>query len=211
MLDVRRIVTGPLAENCYVVWCAERDAVVVDPGGEAASILECIDRHGLRLRAVLGTHAHYDHIGAVATIAERHGVVFHLHSADRQLLRRANFYGRFFSGQEAIRIPTVGVELAGGDELRLGALTVVVVHTPGHSPGSVCFEIGDELFTGDTLLDGRLGRTDLPGGDRDALDASVAMLAARYGPRTILRPGHGEAAPFGEVAGRLATLSELRG
>ncbi len=211
MLDVARIVTGPWKENCYVVACAAGDAVVIDPGGEPAQIREHVAAAGLRVHAVVNTHAHYDHLGAVVPVVEEYGVPFHLHPDDADLLRRANFYRVLFLGEDSIRIPAVDVELADGDTLRFGALEVSVVHTPGHTPGSVCFEIAGELFTGDTVMAKQLGRTDLPGGDRDLLLSSVHLLAERYPTGTRLHPGHGPSALMGEVLPRLDALPELRG
>jgi hydroxyacylglutathione hydrolase len=208
MAEVTTIVTGRWRENCYVVAAGE-DAVVIDPGGELERIRESLS--GLTPHAVLNTHAHYDHLGAVAPVCEEFGVPFHLHPADADLLQRANFYRTLFLGEESIRIPSLDVELADGIPQRFGALELGVLHTPGHTPGSVCFECDGELFSGDTVMAKHLGRTDLPGGDRDQLLASVAMLAERYPPATRLWPGHGQPAELGEVVSRLAGLPEFRG
>jgi hydroxyacylglutathione hydrolase len=209
VLEVARIVTGRWKENCYVVSSAE-DAVVIDPGGELAQIRAHVEAARLRVHAVLNTHAHYDHLGAVVPVVAEYGVPFHLHPADEDLLRRANFYRTLFLGEESIRIPTIDVELADGTALRFGGLELDVVHTPGHTPGSVCFVAAGELFTGDTVMARHLGRTDLPGGDRDVLLSSVQLLAERYPPETRLHPGHGEEASLGEVLSRLPALTELR-
>jgi glyoxylase-like metal-dependent hydrolase (beta-lactamase superfamily II) len=209
--DVARIVTGRWKENCYVVAGPGGDAIVIDPGGELAQIQAHVVERDLRVHAVLNTHAHYDHLGAVVPVVEQYGAPFHLHPADEDLLRRANFYRRLFLGEESIRIPSVDRELADGEQLSFGSLEVGVVHTPGHTPGSVCFECDGELFTGDTVMAKHLGRTDLPGGDRDLLMASVALIAERYPEGTRLSPGHGEAAELGEVLSRLGGLPEFRG
>jgi hydroxyacylglutathione hydrolase len=206
--DVATIVTGRWRENCYVV-CAGTDAVVVDPGGELEQIEERLS--GLRVHAVLNTHAHYDHLGAVVPVCDAHGCPFRLHPADEDLLKRANFYRTLFLGEDQIQIPTIDGPLAHGERLTFGALELEVVHTPGHTPGSVCFECDGELVTGDTVMARHLGRTDLPGGDREQLLASVAMLAERYPPATRIWPGHGEPAELGEVVARLAGLPEFRG
>jgi glyoxylase-like metal-dependent hydrolase (beta-lactamase superfamily II) len=209
--DVARIVTGRWKENCYVASSPAGDAVVIDPGGEVAQIQARVADGGLRVHAVLNTHAHYDHLGAVVRVAEQYGVPFHLHPADEDLLQRANFYRALFLGDESIAIPSLDSELADGLELSFGTLEVAVVHTPGHTPGSVCLECDGELFTGDTVMAKHLGRTDLPGGDRELLLASVALLAERYPAETVLHPGHGEPAVLGEVLSRLAGLPEFRG
>lgn len=191
--------------------CQDGDAVVIDPGGEFPQIRAHVAAAGLRVHAVINTHAHYDHLGAVVPVVEEYGVLFHLHPADEDLLRRANFFRTLFLGEEAIRIPTIDAELADATPLRFGALEIDVVHTPGHTPGSVCFEAGGELFTGDTVMARHLGRTDLPGGDRDALMSSVELLAQRYPRDTRVQPGHGEPASLGDVISRVAAFPELRG
>jgi hydroxyacylglutathione hydrolase len=208
---VESIVTGRWKENCYVASSPAGDAVVIDPGGELDRIKAHVAEGDLRVHAVLNTHAHYDHLGAVVPVCETYGVPFHLHPADEDLLRRANFYRTLFLGEESIRIPSVDAELADGTLLRFGSLEVGVAHTPGHTPGSVCFECDGELFTGDTVMAEHLGRTDLPGGDRELLLRSVTLLAERHPSETLLHPGHGEQARLGEVLSRLEGLPEFHG
>jgi hydroxyacylglutathione hydrolase len=209
--DVARIVTGRWKENCYVVSAPGGDTVVIDPGGELERIQAHVAERGLTVHAVVNTHAHYDHLGAVVAVGERYGAPFHLHPADEDLLRRANFYRTLFLGEESIPIPSVDAELADGAGLRFGSLELGVVHTPGHTPGSVCLECDGELFTGDTVMAEHLGRTDLPGGDRELLLASVALLAERYPVETLLYPGHGESSGLGDVLSRLEGLPEFQG
>jgi hydroxyacylglutathione hydrolase len=209
--DVARIVTGRWRENCYIASSPDGDAVVIDPGGELAQIQAHVAEGELRVHAVINTHAHYDHLGAVVPVVEQYGAPFHLHPADEDLLRRANFYRTLFLGEESIQIPSADRPLEDGAHLRFGSLEVGVVHTPGHTPGSVCFECDGELFTGDTVMARHLGRTDLPGGDREQLLASVALLGERYPAGTVLHPGHGEAAALGDVMSRVGGLPEFHG
>jgi hydroxyacylglutathione hydrolase len=208
-VHVRKIVTGRWKENCYLAWSDAGDAVVVDPGGEFAQICEQVLREGLRMHAVINTHAHYDHLGSVADVVDKYEVPFFLHPDDEALLVRANFYRTLFLGEEAIRIPTVDVHLVDGP-LQFGTLGITVMHTPGHTLGSVCFEMEGVLFTGDTVMANHLGRTDLPGGDRDSLLASVERIAERYPVDTRLHPGHGDTATLGDVCSRLPALPEFR-
>ena len=189
---MHRIVTGPLDENCYVVSIASGDAVVVDPGDDADRIAAYLKRRRLDLRGILITHAHDDHLAAAGDVSELTGAAVHLHSADAALLRRANLYRVFGRREDAIRIPTVGVDLAGRTILRFGLLQASVLHTPGHTLGSVCFGIGADLFTGDTVLADHTIQTNLPEEDRGLLAASHEAIAASYPPDTVLRPGHGE-------------------
>lgn len=196
---VHRIAGGPWDQNCYVVSAGSRDAVVVDPGGGANLVADRVEASGLRLHAVLATHGHHDHVSAVAELIATYDVPFGMHSGDSSALRRLNFARLAFHEAPPVAIPTVSVDLAETDRLRFGDLEITAVHTPGHSPGSVCLEIGGELFTGDTLLATQAGRTDLPGGSRRALDASIAALSERYPPETRLRPGHGEPGALGDA------------
>lgn len=209
MLRVEKLVTGKWRENCYIV-SRDDDAVVIDPGGRFEDIRAYLGDEQLRVHAVLNTHAHYDHLGAVAPIVSEYGVPFCLHPADRDLLIRANFYRTLFLGEESIEIPVIELELADGAALRFGGIEIDVIHTPGHTPGGVCFEIDSELFTGDTVMANHLGRTDLPGGDRDVLLSSVQLLAGRYPADTRLHPGHGESAVLGDVLPKVPALPELR-
>lgn len=210
-LDVHRIVIEALSVNCYVVAGGDGDAVVIDPGGEPGLVTDCVAENRLRVHAVLATHAHHDHVGAASDLVDEYGVPFCLHPDDGDLLRRANFYRTLLLGEEAIRIPRVDAQLVDGAVLHLGALRVEVVHTPGHTPGCVCFEIGGGLFTGDTIMAEGFGRTDLPGGDRKALDASVARLTRRYAPTTALHPGHGEPVVLCDATARSREVGEWMG
>jgi hydroxyacylglutathione hydrolase len=206
---VHRIVTGSLNENCYVVSLAS-DAVIVDPGREPERIADHVTARGLRVHAVIGTHAHHDHVGGVAELVEEYAAPFYLHPDDAGLLQRANFYATLVQGGAPIRIPKIDMPLADRETLRFGALEMRVEHTPGHTPGSCCLAAAGELLTGDTVMAEHVGRTDLPGGDRRLLEASVALLADRYSAETTIRPGHGEPARLSTVVSRLSTLAELR-
>jgi hydroxyacylglutathione hydrolase len=209
MLTIETIVSGRWKENCYVI-SNDGDAVVIDPGGAFPQVQEHVAAAQLHVHAVINTHAHFDHLGAATAVVKEYSAPFHLHPADSDLLRRANFYGTLFMGEEPINIPEVEVELSDGMPLRFGSLELEVVHTPGHTPGGVCFETAAGLFTGDTVMAEHLGRTDLPGGDRAVLAASLQLLSERYPPETPLHPGHGAPALLGEVLSRLGALPELR-
>lgn len=211
MLDVQRIVTGPLQANCYLVAGRENEAVVIDPGEDFERIDAAIGAHGARPRAVLCTHAHHDHVGAAVAVAEAYGAPVHLHERDVPLLRYVNLFRRALHDQRPAPVPRADVPIEDGAELRFGELEVRVLHTPGHSPGSVCFEIAGELFSGDTLGVGGPGRADLPGGDPAALAASLRRLANRFDPETVLHPGHGEATRVGEALRQPASAKPSRG
>lgn len=188
---VDRIAAGPWAQNCYVV-AAAGDAVVIDPGGQAERIVESIGAGRLRLHAVLATHGHHDHVGALPAVVEAYEVPFGIHSGDARVLGRVNFSRFAFHGLEPIEIPPVGIDLAAATALCFGALEVSVVRTPGHTPGGVCFEAGGELFTGDTLLAADPADPSLPESDPELLRESVRHLAEAYPPETAIHPGHGD-------------------
>lgn len=203
MLEVKTIVTGEWRENCHILHGPSRRAIVIDPGEDFGAIAGYIEAESLAVAAVINTHAHYDHVGSAAEIGARYNAPFHLHAGDHRLLRQANFYRVLFGGKRAITIPNVDVDLAGCPTLAFGEVNIEVMHTPGHTPGSVSFLIGKYLFSGDTILGTRVGRTDLPGGDKAALRASVARLL-QLPPDTIVYPGHGARAVLADIRAGLA-------
>jgi glyoxylase-like metal-dependent hydrolase (beta-lactamase superfamily II) len=184
-------VNGRWRENCYILGSESGDAVVVDPGSQAEEIGNLVDAKGWRVVGILNTHSHFDHVGGVAGLMERFGAPFYLHGADERLLKSANLYRMLFEAREAIRIPSVTQDIAQLPEtFTVGAFEITWIATPGHTPGSVCLRIGDALFSGDTLMQGAVGRTDLPGANRDQLLASLRKLMEL--PRvTRVYGGHG--------------------
>jgi len=177
---------GKMAVNTYVVWDSKRgEALVIDPGAEPDAIRLAL--RGKALKAILLTHGHIDHIGAVSALREG-GIPVYIHKKDADMLVNPNLsLAAMFdlpeSQGEADFDLTEGV-------MELCGLTISVLHTPGHTPGSVCFLIGNILFSGDTLFEGGVGRTDLPGGDAAALNASVSRLI-QMDPDIAVCPGHG--------------------
>lgn len=209
MLTAHRIVTGPWKENCYIVWGETKNALIIDPGDDFPVIEQYVTDHQLTVLAILNTHAHYDHLGAVQDCKERYSAPFYLHRADNKLLRAANFYRQLFLGEQVIRIPEVDADLAENPVLEFADFSVEVIHTPGHTPGGVCFWInGQVLITGDTVMSKSIGRTDLPGGSRAELLGSIDGLFARFADETVIHPGHGSSEPIGTVK---RINSELQG
>jgi hydroxyacylglutathione hydrolase len=175
-LEVKSFTVGPLAANCYVV-SAGGDAVVVDPGAEADRIIKAVgDR---RVAAILASHGHSDHVGAVKELAVATGAPFMVPAGDLALAEK-------YVGVQA------AVPLNDGDRLDFGDISLTVIATPGHTPGSSCFYAPGLLFSGDTLFAGGVGRTDLPGGSSDALFSSIRERIFTLAGDTVVYPGHGE-------------------
>ena len=189
-LDVRMFTVGPVAENCFVVRRPDaREAVVVDPGDEAPRLLGAIEELGLDVQAILLTHTHFDHIGAVAPLARDTGAPVYCPAVEAFVLADINTYVPWkefgpFESYEADHL------LDGGETLSLAGIDFDVVSTPGHSPGHMTFATDGHLFSGDVLFQGSIGRTDLPGGDYATLMASIDRLLAAYPDETRVFPGH---------------------
>ncbi len=191
---IHKITTGPWRQNGYIVESTGRHALVIDPGAEAERFLDVISARKLTPLAILNTHAHYDHIGAVCALVEHFaGLPFYLHGADRSLLRQANLYRSLFGKGQPISLPSDFIDLADFSDSpgRFSDFQVECISTPGHTKGSVCFRLGDHLFTGDTLLPNGAGRTDLPGGSLVQMQKSIQFILALPDHLTMY-PGHGK-------------------
>jgi glyoxylase-like metal-dependent hydrolase (beta-lactamase superfamily II) len=188
---------GPFFKNGFVVGCEEtRDAVLIDPGDEVASLLAFAERNGLAIRHILLTHAHVDHVTGVAAAKRALNVPIHLHRDDVFLYDRAVEMGAMF-GLKVEPQPPIDLFYMPPQAIPFGTYEARVHHTPGHCPGGVCLQIGKtgtsgkELFVGDTLFAGSIGRTDLPGGDYDTLIASIRNVLFPLGDDAIVHSGHG--------------------
>jgi glyoxylase-like metal-dependent hydrolase (beta-lactamase superfamily II) len=188
---------GPFMKNGFVLACERtRDAVLIDPGDEVASLLAYATQQNLTIRHILLTHAHVDHITGVGAAKRALGVPVYLHRDDLFLYERAVEAGEMF-GLRVERQPPIDVFYADGQTIEFGSYEVRWHHTPGHCPGGVCLQVGakgavgQELFVGDTLFAGSIGRTDLPGGDYNVLIASIKNVLFPLGDDAIVHPGHG--------------------
>jgi hydroxyacylglutathione hydrolase len=189
-MDVRMFTVGPVAENCFLLrHDGAKEALIVDPGEEAPKLLGAIEELGVELKAILLTHTHFDHVGAVAPVAKATGAPVYCPQLEVPVLQDIMSFvpwpgfGPFESWD-----PEETVE--GGEQLQLAGFTIDVIFTPGHSPGHVTYAVEDALFSGDVLFEGSVGRTDLPGGDWPTLSRSIESLLDRYPDEQRVFPGH---------------------
>jgi glyoxylase-like metal-dependent hydrolase (beta-lactamase superfamily II) len=182
---------GPLDNRTYVLRCpATGEAALVDVGFDAGAAIDAARRLGVTVRWLLATHGHYDHVAGMEETQRALGGAFRLHPADRPLLAALDLQGAAF-GFPPARPPAEVSDLADGERVPLGEETLEVIHTPGHSPGGVCFLWGGHLWAGDSLFAGSIGRTDLPGGDFDALERAIRERIYPLGDHVHVHPGHG--------------------
>lgn len=157
--QIKQIKTGPLNNFTYVIACGDsKKAAVIDPSGALDEILAYLNEHGLELAYIINTHHHNDHVAENAALKAKTGALVVMHYLDNKYYLHAD------------RV------VEDGDTIDIGDINIMVIHTPGHTPGGICLLMGDNLFTGDTLFVGDSGRTDLPGGNRDDLGASIRRL-----------------------------------
>jgi glyoxylase-like metal-dependent hydrolase (beta-lactamase superfamily II) len=190
-LVIHQLSVGPLQVNCFLVACRKtREAMVIDPGEEGGRILDLANEEGLKISQVVNTHGHFDHIGANRQVLEATGATLMLHAADLPLLQNAGNHAQVY-GLSVSPSPEPDRLLDQGDSFTVGECPFSVFHVPGHSPGGICLLSGGHLFVGDVLFAGSIGRTDLPGGDFDALVEGVRERLFALADETIVHPGHG--------------------
>lgn len=201
-MDVKKLTVGPLQCNCYVVSdSSTKKATIIDPGGDAADIINFCDSEDLHPTYLIATHAHADHIGALPDIKD--------HFSDAQVCVGEKEI-HIFNDSVCNLTKMVGLDidlpepdklLSEGDELNCGDITFSVLHTPGHTPGAISLVADGEedvVFCGDVIFQGGVGRVDLPGGDRDALRASIEDKILPMPDDTVLSPGHGQRTSVGQ-------------
>ncbi|NLJ56810.1 MAG: MBL fold metallo-hydrolase [Firmicutes bacterium] len=194
---LERMAVGPFATNCYLVACPEtKEAIIIDPGAAGERIILRVQELKLKVRYVVNTHAHIDHIGANEEVRRAFQVPLLAHKADLQ---------RYHSPQAGIALFMEKVEveppddfIQEGDSLQVGTLQVKVLDTPGHSPGGITLDINGVLFAGDTLFAGSIGRTDFPGGSFPQLIQSIKDKILSYPDDTKVYPGHGPPTTVGD-------------
>jgi hydroxyacylglutathione hydrolase len=210
-LDVEMLTVGPIAENAFLVRPQGGDKlVVVDPGEEPERLLAAIEAMGAEVEAILLTHTHFDHVGAVAPLARATGAPVYVPELEVAVLADIMSFVPF-EGFGPYESWDAEETLAGGETLELAGLTLDVIFTPGHSPGHVTYAIPDEgaLFSGDVLFQGSVGRTDLPGGDWDTLLESIRGLVDSYPEETTVYPGHMGITTLGAERATNSFLAEL--
>lgn len=212
MIDARMFTVGPVQENCFIVRArgSER-AVMIDPGDEPERLLQAVEALGITtVEAILITHTHFDHIGAVAPVAKATGAPVYCPQLETQVLANIMEFVPWpgfgpFESYDADRT------VAGGETLELAGLPLEVLFTPGHSPGHVTYAIREQnaLFSGDVLFQGSVGRVDLPGGDWETLLGSIESLTQAFPPETTVYPGHGPLTTLGHERATNPFLREL--
>jgi hydroxyacylglutathione hydrolase len=204
-LVVDRYEVGPVGTNCYVVRAGRGapEAVVIDPGGDAAELRLQLASAGARCVAILVTHADADHVAGLADLAEGTGAPVYAPPKELMPSERA-------SGWLAVRPYSIDTELTCAESLDVAGITFEVVAIPGHSPDHIAFHADGCLFAGDLIFAGSVGRVDLAGGDWEALLESARSLTERYAPETIVYPGHGPPTTLGAELERNPFLAELR-
>ncbi len=210
-MEVRSLTVGPVVENCFVIRAeGSGRGLIVDPGEEAERILGAVEELGIEIEAILVTHTHFDHIGAVAPVAKATGAPVYCPEIEVAVLADIMAYVPWpefgpFESYEADET------VAGGERLELAGLEIDVLFTPGHSPGHVTYAIPEHaaLFSGDVLFQGSVGRVDLPGGDWPTLLESIRGLVEGYPPETVVYPGHMGITTLGAERATNPFLAEL--
>jgi len=191
-LDVEMLTVGPIAENAYLVRPAGGEKlIVIDPGEEPERLLAAIEATGAEVEAILLTHTHFDHVGAVAPLARATGAPVYVPELEKAVLADIMSFVPF-EGFGPYESWDAEETVAGGETLDLAGLTLDVIFTPGHSPGHVTYSVRgeDAIFSGDVLFQGSVGRVDLPGGDWPTLAASIGTLLDSHSEETVVHPGH---------------------
>ncbi|MGE0067240.1 MAG: MBL fold metallo-hydrolase [Solirubrobacterales bacterium] len=210
-LDVEMLTVGPVAENCFLLREAGSDKLlIVDPGEEADRILAAVAATGAEVEAILITHCHFDHIGAVTPVAAATGAPVYCPELEVPVLADIMSYVPW-PGFGPFESYDADETVAGGETLELAGLEIDVVHTPGHSPGHVTYAIRgeDALFSGDVLFKESVGRTDLPGGDAPTLLASIGNLLDGFPDESVVYPGHMTTTTLGAERASNPFLSSL--
>jgi hydroxyacylglutathione hydrolase len=191
---------GMLESNCYILGDEiSREAVVIDPGGDGPDILAAIQKESLKLKTIINTHGHFDHVGANHALQEATGAPIAIHQADAGMLSQPSAEALFFTGG-SLQPSQAEILLKENDILEFGQFQLKVLHTPGHTVGGICLVLQNEpiVYVGDTLFAGSIGRTDFPGGSFEDLIESVRLKIFTLGDHYLVMPGHGPTTTVGQ-------------
>lgn len=194
---IKTLAVGPIMANCFILGCEETlEAAVIDPGDEADRILQALAESNLTTKLIINTHGHFDHVGANKRLNEVTGAPILIHPLDAPLLNQlANSAAAW--GMTAENSPAPDRELQDGDEVTFGKVLLKVIHTPGHTPGGISLYTDSEVFVGDTLFAGSIGRTDFPGGSFETLQASIQQKLFALRDDLKVYPGHNQTTTIG--------------
>jgi glyoxylase-like metal-dependent hydrolase (beta-lactamase superfamily II) len=209
--EMIKIKVGVLAVNCFIVWDKDtKEAVVIDPGGDAEDVIEIINDDKLDVKYVINTHGHFDHVGADSDVMNAFGAKLAIHASDAPMLENAAAYSSAF-GVNAKNQPAPDILLEHGMTMNFGKVAIEILGSPGHTPGGVLLSINDgkAVITGDSIFAGSIGRTDLPGGSYEELMTSLRDRILPMSDETRLFPGHGPETTVGEEKQTNSFLQEI--
>ena len=211
MITTKKFINGKVNENCYIISNPNSDCIIIDPGCNSDQIINYIESQQLNAYAILNTHGHFDHIGAVVDLKKYFNILFWIHVEEINLVKSANLYMKIFNGDSRIQVPKIDMFFnKEKSQLKFGRICLQVIETPGHTKGSVCFIIDNYIFTGDTLFKGTVGRVDFPGGSKEQLNLSIKKIEI-LPSSLIICPGHGENSTIkNEINNNLKFLEALR-
>ncbi|KXG77898.1 MBL fold metallo-hydrolase [Thermotalea metallivorans] len=200
-MKLKRLITGMLETNGYIVYDEHTlEALVIDPGDEPQIFIEYMEKNSLKVQGIVLTHYHYDHIGAVEDIKMKYNCPVYIHKKDAHGLHRPEINYSMGGFRKPVSI-IPGRTLSHGDCVQAGSMILEVIHTPGHTPGSICLKVKDAniIFTGDTIFDDDLGRTDLEGGSTEEMRKSIVNKISKWSDDITIYPGHGDHATMAYV------------
>lgn len=190
-MNIKKFEVGPLFENCYAIYDENaKQAIIIDPGDEPDLMLDFLKENDLNVKYIICTHGHFDHIGAVKEIKEETGALILLHEKDLEIYRNSPEVAVQLFGIAIDPQPEPDRLIQDGENIKFNDSILQIIHTPGHSPGSICIYMNGNLFTGDTLFAGSVGRTDILGGSMKELLDSLKKISSLPG-ETVVFPGHG--------------------
>jgi len=196
-LIIKELVVGPLMANCFICGCSKtKEAVVIDPGGDASTILLSLADSKLKVKYIINTHGHFDHVSANGKMKDATGADILIHPLDAPMLEKLSSNAAFF-GVSVENSPPCDQTLEEGDTVSFGDITLKVIHTPGHTPGGISLYTNGIVFVGDTLFSGSIGRTDFPGGDFNTLISSIKTKLFNMKDDIRVFSGHGPETSIG--------------